>query len=252
MRKRELGIGGSKPLAKKLREKRNRPPTDQPWIWFARDMLESEAWRSASINTRRVVERLMLEHMAHAGTMNGKLVCTYDDFEKWGAWRRRICSSIRDAVDRGLIVVTEKGRASSGENRWPNKYALGWLPMHDGAPALNRWKAWTPESIFPSGQTSTGKAHKSALSLVDKPPPVPVEKPPLGNPQDSTNRPSGETSTTYNISSEGGTELDKRTVADPTTDYPDLPDCLDRRKPKSPDAYDDPRIAALNKRDAAA
>lgn len=28
------------------------------------DMLESDAWRTAPINTRRVIERLMLEHMA--------------------------------------------------------------------------------------------------------------------------------------------------------------------------------------------
>ncbi len=51
----------SKPLYIKLREKRNRPPEGEPWIWLTRELIESEAWHSAPINTRRVVERLIIE-----------------------------------------------------------------------------------------------------------------------------------------------------------------------------------------------
>ena len=174
-------MGKSKPLAKKLREKRNHPPVDQPWIWISRDILESEAWKSAPINTRRVVDRLALEHMAHAGTMNGKLICTFADFQKWGVGRRLISVSIRDAADRGLIVVTERGRASSGENRWPNKYALGWLPTHDGGAALNRWKTWVPQSISPGSRKCTGDVRQSALSPVHEGEPVPVHEGELGD-----------------------------------------------------------------------
>ena len=194
----------SKPLHVKLREKRNHPPQNEPWVWLSREILESEAWRSAPINTRRLVERLMLEHMAHAGTMNGKLVCTYADFEKWGVWRRRLRLTIRDAVDRGLVVVTQKGRASAGENRWPNKYALGWLPLHDGASPLNRWKTWTKRApqrtFFPGGQMSTGNSRKTGNALVDKCPPERVDKCPPAKVRISVPRPSGQTSTTSNIS----------------------------------------------------
>ena len=233
MRKKEPGIGASKPLAKKLREKRNHPPPQIPWIWLNRDFLESEAWRTAPINTRRVVERLMLEHMAHAGTENGNLPCTYDDFMRFGVWRRYIGTSIRDAATRGLIIITQKGRASAGENRWPSKYALGWLPMRDGAPASNNWKAWTrPKSISPSAQSSTGKPKVSANPLVHKCSPVPVHKSPLGNDANQPSVPSAQMSTTYKISSERGTELDTHTVADPTDELPDLPAFLDRRKLK--------------------
>ena len=34
---------------------------------------------------RLVVDRVMIEHMAHAGTENGNLVVTYADFVKFGA-----------------------------------------------------------------------------------------------------------------------------------------------------------------------
>jgi hypothetical protein len=134
---------GSKPLHVKLRDKRNHPPQNQPWVWFTREMLESDAWHSAPINTRRVVERVILEHMAHAGTMNGELVVTFADFEKFGIRLGSIAGAIKDAVGRGLIIITQKGRASRGEDRWPSRYALAWLPMRNGAAAPNRWKGWS-------------------------------------------------------------------------------------------------------------
>jgi hypothetical protein len=89
--------------ADNLRRKRNRPPPDQPWIWLTRELLESEAWRTASIHVRRLIERLLVEHMAHGGTENGRLICTYADLTKAGIRRQRIPDVIRDAIQRGLI-----------------------------------------------------------------------------------------------------------------------------------------------------
>jgi hypothetical protein len=42
--------------AEKLKRKRNRPPG--PFVWLTKELLESEAWITAPINTRRVVDRL--------------------------------------------------------------------------------------------------------------------------------------------------------------------------------------------------
>jgi len=126
----------------KLRERRNRPPKE-PWIWLTRGLIESDAWATAPINTRRFVERLMLEHMAHAGTENGRLICTYDDCVAYGIGRRFINASIRDAVGRGLICRTVKGKPSAGNDKYPSRYALGWLPMYDGSAASNRWKRYS-------------------------------------------------------------------------------------------------------------
>jgi hypothetical protein len=105
-------------------------------------MIESDAWRTASIHVRRVVDRVMLEHMAHAGTENGNLAVTWSDFEKAGVRYKTIKLAIEDACQRGLITLTVKGRASVGQDRWPARYALGWLPLSNGSAAPNRWKAW--------------------------------------------------------------------------------------------------------------
>jgi len=84
----------------------------------------------------------MLEHMAHAGSENGNLTVTYTDFTKFGLRRGSIRTAISELVERGLLVVTQKGRPSTGPDRWPTKYALGWLPLNDGAAASNRWKTY--------------------------------------------------------------------------------------------------------------
>jgi hypothetical protein len=147
----------SKPLSVKLREKRNRPPDGEPWVWLTRDLLESDAWRSMSRAARLVVDRVMAEHMAHAGTANGDLAVTYGDFVKFGARRESLPAGIADASTRGLIIITEKGRASTGPDRWPSRYALGWLPLKDGAAASNRWKVWRPRGPIPGNiESSTG------------------------------------------------------------------------------------------------
>lgn len=127
---------------KRLREARNRPPAEMPWVWFTREMLESDALRSLSLAARRVIDRVCIEHMLHAGTENGNLAVTYNDFTKFGIRRGTIAAAIKEAVAAGLLIVTQKGRPSVGPDRWPTRYALGWLPLYDASPAPNRWKGW--------------------------------------------------------------------------------------------------------------
>jgi hypothetical protein len=147
----------SKPLNVKLRERRNRPPDGEPWVWLTRELLESDAWRTMPRATRLVVDRVMIEHMAHAGTQNGALIVTYADFIRSGSRRAGLPEAISDAAARGLITVTQKGRASSGPDRWPSKYALGWLPLLDGSSPSNRWKAWRRRAPIPGNiESSSG------------------------------------------------------------------------------------------------
>jgi hypothetical protein len=135
-----MPANGAKPLHIKLREKRNRP--DGPFIWMTRELLESDAWRTAPINTVRFVMRLMIEHMAHAGTENGNLICTFDDLSKWGVGRRFIVKAQKEAIRRGLVYRTQKGCRSAGAGRRPHRFGLGWLPGHDGSAAPSRWKLY--------------------------------------------------------------------------------------------------------------
>ncbi len=141
--------------SKTLLKKRNTPPVGEPFVWHTREMLESEAWRSMRINTRRVVERIEIEHMDHGGQENGNLPVTYADFAKHGVREKSIKLAIADAADRGLIIVTVRGRASVGPDRWPTRFALGWLPLFDGAAAPNRWKAWRRLEVYRHNIEST-------------------------------------------------------------------------------------------------
>jgi hypothetical protein len=150
-----------------LRIKRNRPPEGEPWCWMTAELLQSDAWRTAPVITRRFVDRVLLEHMAHAGTKNGELIVTYNDLTAWGIRQRERTRAIADAIARGLIDRTEKGRASSGRGK-PAKYAIGWLGRSDGSAPRNRWKAYTsqptprPKSRRPPNTIdikSSGKIH---------------------------------------------------------------------------------------------
>jgi hypothetical protein len=126
----------------KLRRKRNRPPEGEPFVWLTRELIESDAWRTAPIHTKRFVERLMLEQMEHAGTENGRLICTYDDCVAFGIGRRFVNRAIKDAVRRGLVYRSEGGGLSAGAVKKPSRYGLGWLPTHDASAAPNRWKLY--------------------------------------------------------------------------------------------------------------
>ena len=86
-----------------------RPPRGQPWVWITADLLASRVWQTRSRNCIRLIDRLMLEHLAHAGKENGRLAVSYDQFVEFGIGRRFISDAIEEAEDRGLIEVTFRG-----------------------------------------------------------------------------------------------------------------------------------------------
>jgi hypothetical protein len=122
-------------------QKMNRPLG--AFIWFTLEMLQSPAWSMMPLSARRVVERVAIEHMKHGGTLNGSLVVTYDDFQKFGVRRKSIAPAIEKAVALGFLDVTGRGFRSYGIARRPSTYALTWLPRCDGTPASNRWRKIT-------------------------------------------------------------------------------------------------------------
>lgn len=120
--------------------KANGPPADQPWCWLSRDLLESAAWRAMTANARRLIDRVMLEHMAHGGAENGALPVTYDDLKAWGVRRNSIAPTIAEAAALGLITH-QPGRAAHVAGRGhPQTFRLAWLPDRDGGPALEGWR----------------------------------------------------------------------------------------------------------------
>jgi len=109
------------------------PPRGKPWTWVTRDLLGSEAWRSMAVNTRKLVDFLMLEHMSQGGRENGRLMAPRQQLEAFGIGARHISPAIEEAVDLGLVEVRR------GTGRRPSVYALTWLPLHDGTMPCARW-----------------------------------------------------------------------------------------------------------------
>jgi hypothetical protein len=111
------------------------PPKGQSWIWITRDILESGAWRSLSINARRFIDFLLIEHMKHGGRKNGQLLAPRRQLEDAGIGSHFVSAAIEETVSRGLVLVKH------GRGRRPNIYALTWLPLFDGTVLHRPWSA---------------------------------------------------------------------------------------------------------------
>jgi hypothetical protein len=105
----------------------NSPPSGAPWIWQTADILASPAWRAMSINARRALDRIMLEHMAHAGTENGNLLVTHRQFIEAGVSRDYVADAIDELEHLRLIRVTVRGRGGIGSHH-ANRFLLTWMP----------------------------------------------------------------------------------------------------------------------------
>lgn len=126
--------------------KRRSPPKGEPWVWFTRELLESEAWGAMSINARRVLDALLLDHMAHAGCENGRLCATYDQLVQNGVGRRHVRAAFQELDFLGLVKLTERGGRYGG-TRYPSMYRLTFYTHADGTPATNDWKAINVQHI---------------------------------------------------------------------------------------------------------
>jgi len=129
-------------LIKSARRKagqKNTIPEGQSFVWFTRAMLESESFKALSGNAFKVLSRLLLEQIAHAGTSNGELICTYEDLYKYGVRRASIGQAIQQLDYMGFIRI-DKGIAYKGEHT-PSKYRLTFYPASDGRIASNEWSS---------------------------------------------------------------------------------------------------------------
>ena len=129
------------------RGKAQKPPAGEPWCWLTREMLASQAWRSLSINARRFMDFLLIEHMNHAGTENGGLKATYQQLEQFGLHANKISAAIVDCEKAGLIA------SERGGMRVATTYTLTWLPSRHDTPASNKWKQF---KVQKSTRTSEG------------------------------------------------------------------------------------------------
>jgi hypothetical protein len=127
------------------RRKAHKPPKGEPWIWLTSELLRSPAWQAQSLHCCRLINFLMIEHLAHGGMENGALVAPYRQLAKFGLHPRRISAAIAEAVALGLLACERGLRLANGNK--PSTYRLTFAPSRDHAPPTNEWKHTTPESI---------------------------------------------------------------------------------------------------------
>jgi hypothetical protein len=109
------------------------------WISYPRSMLESCAFQVLGHTATRVMRRIEIEHLAHGGAENGKLIVTYDQFEEYGVSRNSVGPAIRELVALGFLEITEKGIASN-ENGRPNRFRLTYVNVKTREQPTNEWR----------------------------------------------------------------------------------------------------------------
>jgi hypothetical protein len=109
------------------------------------EMLQSQAWRTiANVPAAKLVlERIEIEFMRHAGKNNGQIICTYNDFEKYGVRRKSIAPAIRLLVTVGLLVIERRGRRSADGGN-PTLYRLPYISVDGIADATDEWRNYRP------------------------------------------------------------------------------------------------------------
>ena len=166
------------------------------------EMLRSAAWRALSLSGRRVLDRLEIELADHGGTDNGKLPCTYADFEQYGIDRHSIGPALREVVALGFVEVTEVGRAGNAEFRRPNFFRLTY--RHTRYAPTDEWKKITEDEarfLAQSARTVRPSKTKSQWGKI----PIfgggdPHRKPQIHTGETPTTSHTGETPTTLDIS----------------------------------------------------
>jgi hypothetical protein len=148
----------------------------EQFIKLPREVLESEAFGSLGINGFRVLRFLMIEHMRRGGRQNGNLKAPQRQLVAFGIRTHQLTAAILEAEECGLVECHRHGL------RVATTYALTWLPLHDGTPASNAWRAYQPAPSKPKNLPVNQQAGLPVNQQADGPNlPVNQQAEPSGN-----------------------------------------------------------------------
>lgn len=122
----QLGYGSSMAKRTSFHSRRVTDIPVGPWVPHSAELISSAAWKARPIHVVRLLDRIELEHCAHAGRENGYLTVPYNQFVEAGIGRRFIKAAIDEAVRLGLLIV-ERGLYRGGAKRRPSRYRLTYL-----------------------------------------------------------------------------------------------------------------------------
>lgn len=101
-------------ISKKERPKLAAVPQGVSWCALSEPMLGSAAWWALEPASMKILFRLLLEHLRHAGHENGRLPCTFADFERAGVRRGTIAGAIAELEALGFVECVLRGRPRFG------------------------------------------------------------------------------------------------------------------------------------------
>lgn len=113
------------------------------FVMLTRELVGSDAWRSASINARRLLDFLIVQHLSRAGKDNGKLKAPYEQLVTFGISSSVIADVMREVEELGLVEAERHGM------RVATTYTLTWLATHDKRPASDRWRDFQNPALKP-------------------------------------------------------------------------------------------------------
>jgi hypothetical protein len=123
--------------------KQQQMPDGEPWAHITLAQLESAAWRCLSLAARKVYERLLVEHMRHAGKDNGLLPCTYSDFENYGVRRKSIAGALDELIALGFVRRVRTGHlVPDSDSGAPSLYLITSLSERSGKGYLQPTYDW--------------------------------------------------------------------------------------------------------------
>jgi hypothetical protein len=146
----------------------------EAFVKLPRELLESAAWQSLSLNSRRLIDYLMIEHMRHGGRKNGELLAPRRDLEQAGIPVNLITGAIGDAERVGIIECRR------GTGRRPSLYTVTWPLLSDGTEPSRRWRHCDAEAaeivaarkLAKARDQSAKRARANALKTKDPGPVV--------------------------------------------------------------------------------
>ena len=116
------------------------------WVAHRFDMLNSPAYWALSHVACRMLTLMEIEHCQQGGAENGKLIVTYDDWERRGIRRKSIAGGLAELVELGFVEVMKRGFASASDVRSPSKYRLTYLNTLSSGPT-DEWQRLDEDDV---------------------------------------------------------------------------------------------------------
>jgi len=140
-------------------EKHSRYEAPAPYFQFPLELIGSVVLAALSLGARRVLDRLIVEHLKNAGKENGRFTVSYTQLGAHaGVHQKDVAGALAELVDLGLLVIQHGERPKGAARSRPNCYRLTFLPDYEGVWPSKEWRRFEPSD------GADAKARASALA----------------------------------------------------------------------------------------